>query len=202
MAAKQYTVHPYYPNVKIAKEEEWRPVVGWEGSYEVSNRGRVRTITRNVRVRGGVRLAKSQLLKEDRSGRYSYVNLWRNNVKVRRGIHQLVLRMFVGRCPSGKETCHDNGNCRDNRLENLRYGTRKENLNDRHRHGTMTKGQHHGAATMTDAKAIEIKKTHAALLNGAKKLRNGELVQLAGKFNTTTGIIGSIVRGDRWSHLG
>ena len=51
-------------------------------------------------------------------------------------IHRLVLEVFVGPCPEGKECCHGNGDCQDNRLENLRWATRSENIRDAVKHGT------------------------------------------------------------------
>jgi hypothetical protein len=45
-------------------------------------------------------------------------------------VHRLVMRTFVGKCPEGMEVLHANGNPLDNRLENLRYGTRTENILD------------------------------------------------------------------------
>ena len=51
-------------------------------------------------------------------------------------MHRLVLAAFVGPLPEGKEVCHNNGNPGDNRLENLRYGTKSENNLDRVKHGT------------------------------------------------------------------
>lgn len=53
-----------------------------------------------------------------------------------RYIHRLVLETFVGPCPPGMECCHNNGDPADNRLENLRWGTRKDNILDSVRHGT------------------------------------------------------------------
>ncbi len=54
--------------------------------------------------------------------------------KRRRRVHRLVLHHFCGACPDGMEACHNNGNCLDNRAENLRWDTRKANARDRVRH--------------------------------------------------------------------
>jgi hypothetical protein len=45
-------------------------------------------------------------------------------------VHQLIIQTFIGECPRGMEVLHKNGNPKDNRLENLRYGTRTENILD------------------------------------------------------------------------
>lgn len=61
---------------------------------------------------------------------YRYVSLYKNGKDYRKGIHHLVLEVFIGLCPDDKECCHNNGNRLDNRLENLRWGTKKENHKD------------------------------------------------------------------------
>ena len=63
-----------------------------------------------------------------------------NNKTINRLIHRLLLEAFVCKCPEGKEGLHINGNPLDNRLENLRWGTRKENVQDAILHGTATIG--------------------------------------------------------------
>jgi hypothetical protein len=61
------------------------------------------------------------------------VVLGRRNTRM---VHTLVLEAFVGPRPPGKEACHGNGQPGDNRLSNLRWGTRSENIADAVRHGT------------------------------------------------------------------
>lgn len=62
-------------------------------------------------------------------------------------VHILVMQTFVSETPEGMEICHNNGDDGDNRLDNLRFGTHQENIDDRRRHGTHTRGVDTGAAT-------------------------------------------------------
>lgn len=111
-------------------DEIWKPVVGHEGAYEVSNRGNVRSVTRYVRlVAHGIetrRLAPGKALRPGRhsSGHVS-VSIGKGNSRV---VHQLVLEAFAGPRPAGCEALHLNHIPADNRAENLRWGTRSENL--------------------------------------------------------------------------
>jgi hypothetical protein len=100
----------------------WKPVLGFEGFYEVSNQGQVR----NARTGRVLRPGPSNF------GHLSVV-LGRGNTRM---VHALVLEAFVGPRPKGKESCHFDGNPANNRLENLRWGTRSENNLDAVRHGT------------------------------------------------------------------
>ena len=117
--------------------EIWKPVVGYEGHYEVSNLGNVRSVDRTVVYKTGqTRHYKGRPLKLKPSHGYWRVELSRNSKPTCFQVHRLVLSAFVGPLPEGKEVCHNNGNPGDNRLENLRYGTKSENNLDRVKHGT------------------------------------------------------------------
>ena len=72
-------------------------------------------------------------------GKYLMVTLWQNGVKTVEGIHRLVLLAFVGPPPElNYQACHNDGNRRNNRHDNLRWDTASENCLDRTRHGTWT----------------------------------------------------------------
>jgi HNH endonuclease len=66
---------------------------------------------------------------------YLSVTLWTNRVPTRKFVHRLVLEAFVGPCPTGLECRHLDGDPSNNRLDNLRWGTRLENVADTIRHG-------------------------------------------------------------------
>jgi hypothetical protein len=117
--------------------ERWLPVVGYEKSYEVSDRGRVRSVTRNVTLRNGqIRHYKGRVLRAGvcPSG-HLLVYLRTVEKSAPRLVHRLVLETFVGLRPPNMECCHGNGNPADNRLENLRWDTRSGNMFDTVRHG-------------------------------------------------------------------
>ena len=109
----------------IKLDEQWKPVPGYENQYEVSDKGNVRSYRRSVTPR---------LLKPGRmtAGHLS-VALGRNNSRC---VHELVLLAFVGPAPYKHECRHLNGDPADNRLENLVWGTRSENILDAVSHGT------------------------------------------------------------------
>lgn len=113
--------------------ETWNPVIGYEGVYEVSDFGRVRSIDR-FDSRG--RLLRGRILSpKTQSGGYLCVNLWSHNKGSMHYVHRLVLDAFRGTQPDA-QACHNDGNQTNNKLENLRWGTASDNASDRVIHGT------------------------------------------------------------------
>lgn len=111
--------------------EEWRSVVGWEDKYEVSNKGRVRSIDRIVSDRlGRTRTVKGQAmrLQHDKDGYATFGTKVQGKAFIIK-VHRAVAEAFLTN-PENKDAIdHINGIRDDNRLENLRYCTTKENAN-------------------------------------------------------------------------
>lgn len=118
-------------------DEKWLPIAGWEGLYEVSDLGRVKSLERKARNRSGMRRVRERVLKQTpgTDGKL-HVGLHRNGLVSSRVVHRLVLEAFVGPCPEGLEACHGPGGALDNRLCNLRWDTRSSNQHDAVREGT------------------------------------------------------------------
>jgi hypothetical protein len=120
--------------------ERWLPVVGFEGLYEVSDLGRVRSLPHPRRVRGGgTAMHCGRLLKpypQTKEG-HLIVVLSSCNVQERHYVHRLALEAFVGPCPPGLECRHfPDRDPANNRLDNLSWGTKTENAQDQQVHGT------------------------------------------------------------------
>ena len=119
--------------------EQWRPVNGYEGIYEVSSHGRVRSVDRTVTCSGGqVRHLKGKVLRTPlgKRGGYPFVDLRYQGKGQTRYVHSLVAESFIGTRPEGMEVCHNDGDSTNNHLDNLRYGTSRDNELDKVRHGT------------------------------------------------------------------
>jgi hypothetical protein len=112
---------------------EWRAVPGWEGYFEVSDDGRVRSLDRTVpHPTSGSRRLRGRELKQAESGpmRYRYVTLTRSGERRNKYVHTLVLEAFVGPRPEGAEACHGPAGRYVNTPENLRWDTKKANAQD------------------------------------------------------------------------
>ena len=122
----------------LERAERWKPVNGYEGIYEVSNHGRVRSVDRTVTHSDGrVRRLNGKVRSAPLNQRgYQVVNLCIHGKCQMRTVHSLVAETFIGTRPEGMEVCHNDGSKTNNHVDNLRYGTRSDNMLDRVRHGT------------------------------------------------------------------
>lgn len=120
--------------------EEWRPVVGFEGLYEVSNHGRLRSVARTItRHNGRTQPIPQRILKlKPNPQGYWRIGLTKElaDRQVFHFVHRLVLEAFIGPCPDGMQCRHLDGNPGNNFVTNLRWGTSSENNLDKVGHGT------------------------------------------------------------------
>jgi hypothetical protein len=117
---------------------EWRPVPGYEGSYEVSENGDVRSLTRKKLCRDGrTRSYKGRTLTPvlDPTTGYLKVILWIDNQGRTRPLHRLVAEAFLPAVPGCDVVCHSDGSRGNNHVSNLRWGTHSDNMYDNVKHG-------------------------------------------------------------------
>ena len=172
-------------------EEVWRPVVGHEDGYEVSNLGRVRSIGRLVETASGARKYKGVIRKQSLGSHgYMVVSLSRVGRVVVECVHRLVLEAFVGPCPEGMEACHGPEGAFDNSVGNLRWDTRLENLRDQDRHGTRALGE-----VQSKWSRAEILRVRELLLDG---LGQTEIERITGIPKET---VNAVKHGKTWRHL-
>lgn len=112
----------------VTAQESWRPIPGFEGFYDVSDQGRIRTVSRIVPTAGGQRRVAERIRKLDTTkAGYKIITLSKGGVRSVKSVHPLVLEAFVGPRPPGMEACHWDGDKGNNALSNLRWDTKKAN---------------------------------------------------------------------------
>lgn len=115
-------------------EEEWKPVQNYEGYYEVSNFGKVKSVERtiwNTRGNGFYQTVKSKILKPMSVGafcEYDYVYLYKEGRRKKHTLHRLVYQTFVGEIPAGMEVDHIDDDYKNSSLDNLQIMSKPDNL--------------------------------------------------------------------------
>ena len=136
--------------------ETWKPVASYEGLYEVSDQGRVRRVpgftSDGHKHKGGL------IAPQIASHGYPVAGLSKNGRVKQQLIHRMVLEAFEGPCPEGNEARHLDGDRANPSASNLRWGTPLENAADKEAHGTVMRGGRHGAAKLTDAQVVELRR--------------------------------------------
>lgn len=139
--------------------EIWKDIKGYEGLYQVSDLGRVKSLERKVRHRGRLITIKEKYLKINISEylkgyRKTSIGLYKGGKKVSTDVHTLVAEAFLGERPNAKaEIRHINGDSTDNRLSNLIYGSSSDNRIDMYRYGSKT-----SRGKLDPSEVIEIRK--------------------------------------------
>jgi len=168
--------------------EKWRPVVGFEDTYEVSSEGQVRSLLSN-RIMIGNKAAYRQV------GLYhrERAHLPTSKRYTCRSVHRLVAEAFIGPRPDFLEVLHIDGDRKNNRASNLKYGTRAENCADTAVHG-VHKGTRNGRHVLDERDVSVIK---ALLIEQPPVNRSA----IARAFGVTRTVVGHIEAGRQWSHL-
>ena len=162
--------------------EVWKPVIGYEGIYEISNHGRF------ARLKNGERFIR----KINTATHYPSVSfLKRNTDKTQKSktVHSLVAEAFLGQRPDGNVIRHIDGNRFNNRSENLAYGTVEQNIDDAVKHQTY-KGSKNGRSLFCE-KGVEA--VRMLIEQGVS------LSHIAKRLSVSVGTIHAIKTGRNWS---
>lgn len=168
--------------------EKWRSVVGYEGRYEISDCGNVRSL----RTPCGT-YRQHPLTRKSQTTACGHLKIQLQRPK-NFYIHRLVLEAFVGSCPPGLQCRHLDGDPTNNALGNLVWGTQIQNYADRRRHGVCNTGERNGMARLTWRQVRIIREL---------KARGCPVTQqrLAKWFDVPASVISNIRRGIRWQEL-
>lgn len=167
---------------------EWRPVIGYEGLYEVSSTGQVKRVAWACNSKPG-RILKNQLKRG-----YHQVGLYLDGALKWHAVHKLVAEAFIEPKPPGLQINHKDGSKTNNSPENLEWVTCKENMRHRidvlHKH---TKGERNNHAKLTERQVKEIRALYAE--------GNHTQARIAKMFDVCLLTINKIIRRVYWTHI-
>lgn len=174
--------------------EVWKDVIGYEGLYQVSNLGRVKSLARRCKTWNGERGVPEKILIGglDTDG-YKQVTLCNEGHKTTWKVHRLVCLAFLPNPENKPSINHKNAIKTDNKLENLEWSTVKENTIHAHENGLCNprRGEDHGKSYLTKQQVIDIK-------YNLSHLSNQEVGKL---FNMNWKTVWCIRKGRTWKHI-
>ena len=164
--------------------EIWKDVVGFEGLYQVSDLGRVRSLPRNT-TKGkilalGVGARGRLLCRFSKEGKFKSMD-----------VATMVARAFIGE-RNGLFVLHWDDDLANNKATNLRYGTQAENMKDMVRNGHSLKGERHNKAKLTEERVLSMKKDLLSCTDYAG---------LAVKYGVSKESVQAIKHGRNWGWL-
>lgn len=173
--------------------ETWRDVPGFDGLYEVSSMGRVRS----WKIQGNTtrKAAKPRItkLKQDRYG-YNVAVLKKDGKNMHLKVPRLVLEVFVGPADD-RQACHNNGQRTDDRLENLRWDTVAANAADRKKHGTQIYGTQAYNAKLTEE---DVRWARSVFVRRHPEFGS---VALARELGVSQSVMHAALTGKSWKHI-
>lgn len=146
--------------------EIWKDIKGYEGLYQVSNLGRIKSLGRTQRCQGNKQeYRKERIMKQHLRGGYYQVSLCKNSKHKHFGVHRLVALVFLDNPEAKEEVNHKNGIKTDNRVDNLEWVTRSENAIHAYRELKIN------PANARKIKCVETGKIYSSTKEAAKELK-------------------------------
>ncbi len=178
-----------------AENEIWKDIIEYEGLYQVSNYGRIRSLETFVNHRYGKRIRKGKIktLAVNKGG-YHTVNLFKDNETKMLKAHRALMQAFVPNPENKRTVNHKDGNKLNNHISNLEWATHKENNIHAHENNLVNIkiGEDNAAAHLSNIDILEIRTLSS---NG---IRHRTIAKV---FDVHENTISGIVNRKTWNHI-
>ena len=176
-------------------EENWKDILDFEGYYQISDLGRVKSLAKTITRKNGVKVfMPEKILKPTKAnpGYFSLI-LCKENCRKTVRVHRLIAQAFIDNPKNKPEVNHINGIKTDNRIENLEWVTCSENIKHAFDTGLNkpqdVRGVKNGRCKLSEKQVLEIRES---------KLSNKDLSK---SYNVSDVLIGQIKNKKIWTHI-
>ena len=185
------------PNPGFNIMEIWKDVKGYEGLYQVSNLGKVKSLKKIITTKKGWFLPKKECVLKYKKGNHGYIRvmLYKNKKGISFGVHKLVIIAFIPNPENKPEPNHKNGIKTDNRVVNLEWVTKSENAIHSYKMGLQKplRGSDVKTSNVTNSEVLEIRRKY--------KWNVYTMEMLAKEYNMSRSGIFYIVKRLTWTHI-
>jgi hypothetical protein len=175
------------------QQEIWKNIKGYEGKYQVSSIGRVKSLQRISTFNNSKGLKKEIIIKTWNDEGYIRVKLSNNSVEKTYRVHRLVANEFLENPFNKSQVNHKNGIKTDNSVENLEWVTNSENSIHAFENNLRKSplGSNHVNSKLNEQKVLEIRKIG----------RSKSLKEIADIYYVDKSLISLILRNKAWKHV-
>jgi hypothetical protein len=176
-------------------EEIWKDIEGYEGYYQVSNMGRVKSLAREVICNNGIRILKEKIRKQhtNRHLGYNYVMLSKDNKQINYRVHRLVADAFIPNPYKKPQVNHIDKVKTNNKVYNLEWCTQEENMKHSYIDELSPKGERSHYSKLKEKDILEIRHKYSFC--------DYTLERLSDEYKSSKSNISLIVNGVTWKHI-
>lgn len=181
-------------DLKNIEGEIWKDIPGFEGLYQASNLGRIKSLERWYQSANLLKMPENIKKQKPNVGGYWYLHLCKNGKKWATSVHKLIALTFIGPKPYEKATVnHIDSNKLNNRAENLEYCSIKENIQHHRKNVNDYIGINHPMARLTEKDILDIREEY----------KTSKILQkdMAKRYNVSQVMISRIIKRKTWTHI-
>jgi len=182
----------------MKEQEEWRDIKGYEGRYQVSSLGLIKSISRLVEyVAGYTKSVKGRTMKLCVANNgYLQIALNRDNTEKNYTVHRIVAQTFIPNPDNLPCVLHNDDDPTNNCVSNLRWGTQQDNIDDRTKRGRTSVGESRPCSKLTEREVLEIRQLFSSTQGSSLSDR-----KVGKRYGVTGATIHKVRLGISWKYL-